>query len=60
MSQPPPVPPPFGPPAGLDRYLLRSGQVAAAVQGRGQGELEAIPVGLADLRAALAEMVGFF
>ena len=39
----------LGPPADSGRGLLRSGEVAAAVQGRGQGEFEPGAVVLADL-----------
>src|ERR1039458_5231383 len=38
----------LGPPADSGRRLLRSGQVPAAVQGRGQGELKPGAVVLAD------------
>ena len=48
-GEPEPVPPALSPPADLNRRLLRSGQVAAAVQGRGQGKFEPGAVGLADL-----------
>jgi len=44
-----PVTPALGPPADSGRRLLRSGQVAAAVQGLGQGELKPGAVVLADL-----------
>ena len=51
-SQPEPVAPRLGPPPGPGRRLLRAGQVAAAVQGRGQPELEPGPVILAEFRLA--------
>ena len=51
-GQPEPVTPALGPPSDAGRHLLRSGQVPAAVQDLGQGELEPEAVVLADLRVA--------
>jgi len=51
-GEPEPVPPPFRPAADPSRRLLRSGQVATAVQHGGQGQLEPGPFGLIDLPLA--------